>query len=108
MISLLSKRCFPSCIKDKQTNTADEDPLVAVVRHASPAEIETGMIAGEIRKMDGVPLLATLTTNSLEKIKEVAPDCALPWSVISVQLRRSRQVIQRKRENAIWKVQVVV
>lgn len=78
---------------------ADENPLVAVVRHASPAEIETVIIGGEVRKMNGtlLPSAAILKGwSDSQNVQEVARDGILPWDVISNQLRHSRRAVQKK------------
>lgn len=79
---------------------ADANPLVAVVRHASPAEVETVIVAGEIRKRNGVLVPAAVRQvtgwNGFEKINEHACEGVLPWTLVAERLRESRRdILQR-------------
>ena len=82
------------------TCVADHDPLVAVVRHASPHEVDTVIIGGMVKKQDGKLVDVTFGGGDVsgwegcEQVNEVVKDGKLPWSEIAKQLRRSRRDVQ--------------
>lgn len=73
---------------------AECDPIAAVVRHASPQEIETVIVDGQILKQDG-HLLAVNMPESLEvwsgsdKIKAEFQNGRISWAQVARELRRS-------------------
>ena len=80
----------------------EEDPLVAVVRHASTREIETVIIDGIIRKANGDLMDVELESNvgaweGRNAVQDVTADGAkLRWPEVITQLLRSREEVQRR------------
>lgn len=79
---------------------ADHDPIVAVVRHATPQDIETVIIAGTLRKEGG-----TLFDESAEpfrhwmgydNVNNVMKDGKLTWLQVVQNLRHSRSDVQHR------------
>ena len=81
---------------------SEEDPLVAVVRHASTREIETVIIDGIIRKANGDLMDVELESNvgaweGRNAVQDVTADGAkLRWPEVITQLLRSREKVQRR------------
>lgn len=78
---------------------ADIDPLVAVVRHASPKDVEMVFVGGEVLKEEG-RLLDVERVDAIQgedsQLKVEMKGERLSWRQVSDQLRRSREEIQRR------------
>jgi cytosine/adenosine deaminase-related metal-dependent hydrolase len=79
----------------------EHDPLVAVVRHASVADIDTVIIGGKVLKQDGKLCSVSLNGDcnewqGSESVGVAAMEGYLSWKQILSQLRRSRKDIQQR------------
>lgn len=77
---------------------AQQDPVAAIVMHASVQDIETVIVDGIVRKKDGK--LLDLETTELEGLggsyKPKIPNGKLNWKEIAKQLLKSREGIEKK------------
>ena len=69
----------------------DQDPVAAVVRHSSIRDIDTVIVNGVVRKVDG----QLLPTNAQSKIA-VGGEKQLAWADIAERLVISRKAVQGK------------
>lgn len=78
----------------------DHDPLVAVVRHAGVKEIDTVIVGGRIRKLDGVLEDVDITPGSTNVKLPVGMDCqaerTMAWQALAARLKTSRAAVQSK------------
>lgn len=75
----------------------DEDPLVAIVRHATPSDIVTVIVGGDIRKRDGKLIDVVCPSDpGWEGLNDVDKGENLSWTRVSRELRRSRVEIQKR------------
>ena len=83
----------------------DEDPLVAVVRHASTKEVDMVVVDGKIRKERGklvdvdIEVDGARSFSGAEFDKASAAADRLSLKDISVRLRQSRERIQKRIQN---------
>jgi hypothetical protein len=80
---------------------AEHDPLVAVVRHASVADIDTVIVGGKVSKQDGKLCSVFLNQDcndwqGSENVRAAATEGYLSWKQVLSQLRRSRKDIQQR------------
>ena len=73
---------------------AQHDPVAAIILHSSPADIETVIVDGILRKTDGK--LTGLTVD--EGAREAIGKGALDWSDIAAEVLRSRERMQKEIE----------
>lgn len=79
---------------------ADENPLVAVVRHGTPQDVETVIIGGDVRKENGV--LANATCEGIfeeegwGQLKADVKGRSLSWANVAEELKRSRVEVQKR------------
>lgn len=79
----------------------EEDPLVAVVRHAGTREVEMVVVDGVVRKAGGTLMGVDLERevgawDGREAVERVSNGGKLDWADVIKQLRRSRVEIQRR------------
>ena len=78
----------------------DHDPLVAVVRHAGPSDIETVIVGGRVLKVDGklldVPFTDLKDWTGSKNVTAVMKSGRLAWNRVAHQLRASRNQIQER------------
>ena len=80
----------------------DHDPLVAVVRHAGPREVDTVIVGGRILKQHGV-LQNVNIAKSCEQVQfsmnaADLPQGPLEWAQVAEKLAASRRDIERRIE----------
>ena len=71
---------------------AEQDPLVAVVRHSSIRDIDTVIVDGIVRKESGHLVPITVESKSLG----MAKGSKVAWEEIAKKLVRSREVVTSK------------
>lgn len=78
----------------------DENPLVAVVRHATPADIDTVIIDGQIVKQNGkLKDLIVPSQPAWNGVDDVGKGQNLTWARVAEKLRESRVEIQKRIDN---------
>ncbi|KAK5171040.1 uncharacterized protein LTR77_004184 [Saxophila tyrrhenica] len=70
------------------------DPVAAIVLHSSPADIDTVIVDGVIRKRDGKLMTVELDGSA----KEVTGRSSLEWAHVATNLMRTRHRIQGEAE----------
>lgn len=70
------------------------DPVTAVILHSSPADVESVIVDGIVRKQDGKLTEVTLD----EQGKKIASVEAVGWSDVARNLVRTRERIQAEAE----------
>ena len=78
----------------------EENPLVAVVRHAASSDIQTVIVGGRVLKDNGklvdVPLREIGDWKGCENVVATAKSSKLGWPEVSKQLKISRIQIQER------------
>lgn len=71
---------------------AEHDPVAAIILHSSPADVDTVIVDGVIRKEGGKLVPVGLDDEG----KEVAGQGSLEWKDVARELVRSRAALQEK------------
>lgn len=71
---------------------AQHDPVAAIVLHSSPADVDTVIIDGHVRKRDGRLLPVHLDDFG----QSIADKGTLEWKEVAKALVKGREVIQKK------------
>ena len=71
-----------------------QDPVAAIILHSSPADIDTVIIDGVIRKQSGKLVDINLDTRG----EEIAGKAQLAWKDVAGELLRTRERIQTETE----------
>lgn len=71
------------------------DPVAAIVIHSSPADVDTVIIDGIVRKQNGNLVDVKPDTNG----KKVVGKDSLKWKDVATNLLTTRQRIQKETEN---------
>lgn len=74
---------------------AQHDPVAAILLHSSPADIETVIIDGIMRKRDGKMLPITID----ESARQAVGKDKLDWVSIAREIVVSRERVQEELEN---------
>jgi hypothetical protein len=78
----------------------DHDPLVALVRHAGVKEINTVIVAGVLRKVEGklldLPVKPYGGWKGCDNINAAVESGFIPWKQAAVDLAQSRREIQKR------------
>lgn len=96
--SLAEGKLADICIFDANSPSmvcgAQYDPVVAIVLHSSPADLEMVIVGGVIRKQNGKLLPADLD----QQVKKVAgvPGGQMEWSEVAANLLKSSEAISEK------------
>ncbi len=75
------------------------DPVAAIVLHSSPADVDTVIVDGVVRKQNGKLLEVQLDDDG----KQVAGTGSLKWSDVASNLTRTRRRIQAEAEKIDYK-----
>ena len=70
------------------------DPIAAIVLHSSPADVDTVIVDGIVRKQDGKLLDLQLDEGG----KQAAGQDSLSWKVVAQNLIKTRERIQEESE----------
>ena len=70
------------------------DPVAAIILHSSPADVDTVIVDGIVRKRDGKLLIVQLD----ERGKQIAGKDSLAWKDVAQSLIRTREHIQSESE----------
>jgi cytosine/adenosine deaminase-related metal-dependent hydrolase len=77
---------------------AQHDPVAAIILHSSPADIETVIVDGVIRKKDGRLLPVTVDEAASSAVRKES----LGWNDIAKQVVKSREKMQKDIDKIDW------
>lgn len=78
---------------------AQQDPVAAIVLHSSPADIDTVIVDGVVRKRNGVLLPVTVD----DAAKEVTGEEVLGWTAVARKVVSSREKMQTEIDKIDFK-----
>lgn len=73
---------------------AQHDPVAAIILHSSPADIDTVIVDGIVRKKDGKLVSVSVDAGA----KEVVGKGTLEWGEVAKEIVKSRELIQKEIE----------
>lgn len=78
---------------------AQHDPVASIILHSTPADIDTVIVDGIIRKRDG-RLLPVTVDGAAKEVKDVK---TLDWPAIAKKIVSSRAKMQKEMDKIDWK-----
>ncbi|KAL9620213.1 MAG: hypothetical protein Q9160_005222 [Pyrenula sp. 1 TL-2023] len=77
---------------------AEEDPIAAIVMHASVRDIETVIVDGVVRKEGGKLLPTLITDANLAEVGTGLGETMIEWADVAKEVKRSRTRLKEKWE----------
>jgi len=75
---------------------ADNDPVAAIVQHASVRDIETVIVDGEIRKQDGKLAPVTIDNTNAAELGTGTGSAVIGWADVARELNASRERLKER------------
>jgi cytosine/adenosine deaminase-related metal-dependent hydrolase len=86
-------------LSPSMVGAAQHDPVAAVIMHSSPADIETVIIDGVVRKKNGKLLRVDVDENA----KQTVGNDVLEWKEIAKEIVTSREKMQKEMDKIDYK-----
>ncbi|KAF1954586.1 Metallo-dependent hydrolase [Byssothecium circinans] len=81
-------------LSPSMVGAAQHDPVAAIIMHSSPADIETVVVDGVVRKREG----KLVDVDVDDGAREIVGKTGLAWGEIAREVVKSREVIQKEAE----------